>query len=219
MKCSLIYASAMLTGMAVFSLATMPVRAQILDGGFEVPSIGGASYVTYNANSNNSFGNWTVTAGNIDLIGSYWASAEGTQSVDLSGTQAGAISQTVTTVAGQSYNLSFALAGNPDGVASDHIKTVNVGVDGNTSAFTFDVNGHSDASMGWTMKTLQFVAVGNSTVLSFASGNNSSQGPALDDVRLTPATPEPGSVALLVGMSLSGAGFLVRRRLNARQAV
>lgn len=30
--------------------------------------------------------------------------------------------------------------------------------------------------------------------------------------------PEPGSVALLAGLGLSGAGFLVRRRRNARQA-
>ena len=33
---------------------------------------------------------------------------------------------------------------------------------------------------------------------------------------ITAATPEPGSIALLVGMSVSGAGFLVRRR-NARK--
>ena len=33
------------------------------------------------------------------------------------------------------------------------------------------------------------------------------------------ATPEPGSLALLVGMSVTGAGFLARRRHNARQAV
>ena len=32
------------------------------------------------------------------------------------------------------------------------------------------------------------------------------------------ATPEPGSIALLVGMSVSGAGFLVRRRRNAHKA-
>jgi hypothetical protein len=34
-----------------------------------------------------------------------------------------------------------------------------------------------------------------------------------------PPVPEPGSVALLIGMGLSGAGFLARRRRNARQAV
>ena len=45
----------------------------------------------------------------------------------------------------------------------------------------------------------------------------------VDDVRfvLSPApmsTPEPGSLALLAGMGLSGAGFLARRRKNARLA-
>ena len=33
------------------------------------------------------------------------------------------------------------------------------------------------------------------------------------------ATPEPGSLALLAGMGLSGVGFLARRRKNARKAV
>lgn len=33
------------------------------------------------------------------------------------------------------------------------------------------------------------------------------------------ATPEPGSLALLVGLGVSGAGFLARRRQRARQAV
>ena len=38
--------------------------------------------------------------------------------------------------------------------------------------------------------------------------------------QFTPAsTPEPGSIALLVGMSISGAGFLIRRRRNANEAV
>ena len=32
------------------------------------------------------------------------------------------------------------------------------------------------------------------------------------------ATPEPGSIALLVGMGVSGAGFLARRRHSARRA-
>jgi hypothetical protein len=35
---------------------------------------------------------------------------------------------------------------------------------------------------------------------------------------VTAAVPEPGSVAFFVGMGLSGAGFLARRRKNARKA-
>ena len=34
----------------------------------------------------------------------------------------------------------------------------------------------------------------------------------------TSSVPEPGTLALLAGMGLSGAGFLARRRKNARQA-
>ncbi len=34
----------------------------------------------------------------------------------------------------------------------------------------------------------------------------------------TPTTPEPGSMALLVGMGISGAGFLVRRKQSRKSA-
>jgi hypothetical protein len=42
----------------------------------------------------------------------------------------------------------------------------------------------------------------------------------IDTLQLGTATavPEPGSIALLAGMGLSGAGFLARRRKNTRQA-
>lgn len=38
------------------------------------------------------------------------------------------------------------------------------------------------------------------------------------NIQTAPAsTPEPGSIALLIGMSISGAGFLARRRRNANK--
>lgn len=44
-------------------------------------------------------------------------------------------------------------------------------------------------------------------------------GSNVDEIRvLTAATPEPGSIALLVGMGISGAGFLARRRRRANIA-
>ena len=50
-------------------------------------------------------------------------------------------------------------------------------------------------------------------VFGFTNTNATNQG----TLTLTPAaTPEPGSIAMLVGMGLSGAGFLIRRRKNAR---
>ena len=53
--------------------------------------------------------------------------------------------------------------------------------------------------------------------ITYANGSN---GQGAFRVTVTPAaTPEPGSIALLVGMSISGAGFLIRRRRNANEAV
>ena len=53
-----------------------------------------------------------------------------------------------------------------------------------------------------------------------ASGNFGADAVGIDDVRYVlapPAVPEPGSVALLVGLDLAGAGCLVRRK-RARKA-
>ena len=59
---------------------------------------------------------WTVETGNVDLIRSYesWADFEGVQSLDLSGSQRGTISQAIPTEQGKYYYLTFAMAGNPE---------------------------------------------------------------------------------------------------------
>ena len=63
----------------------------------------------------------------------------------------------------------------------------------------------------------------NSIVFAIRDGNTTAYGNdfAIDDISLIPnvtATPEPGSIALLVGMGLSSVGILVRRK-RARKTV
>src|SRR2546427_1552566 len=55
----------------------------VKDGSFEQPNLNGAGFNEYGAGQ--SFQAWTVASGSIDLIGSYWVSAQGAQSVDLNG--------------------------------------------------------------------------------------------------------------------------------------
>src|SRR2546423_3994434 len=86
--------------------------AELFHSGFESPSAGDRYPVL---SAGDSVDGWTVEAGTIEIVGTYWVAAEGNQSIDLSGIfdQAGTIYRDVATVPGTSYLLRFAFAGNP----------------------------------------------------------------------------------------------------------
>jgi choice-of-anchor C domain-containing protein len=178
---------------ALGALLLLPIAASanlVLDGGFEDPAITG-TYTTYGVGA---MGAWTVAAGSVDLIHDYWQPAAGSQSVDVAGNINGTIVQTISGLTvGQTYELSFEMAGNPDGAPT--IKTLKAGLGSDFDTFTFDTTGHTEASMGWTLMTAMFTATSASEVLSFQdlSGVPSPYGSALDSVSLT-AVPEPTTV-------------------------
>ncbi len=139
---------------------------------------------------------WTVAAGSVDLINTYWQAQNGRYSLDMSGNGAGSISQTITDlIAGQKYRLSFYMAGNPDG--GPIIKTLNATVGSTSSDFTFDVTGKSLADMGYEYKFLDFVADSDTALLSFTSLDDGPWGPALDNVEIS-AIPVPATAPLLL---------------------
>ncbi len=150
---------------------------------------------------------WTVTARNIDYIGTFWVAADGARSIDLNGSRitsatGGVLEQTFDTVAGQQYRVDFSMAGNPEDVGGTPcsgiacIKEMAVQATGSpATTYTFDANGHSLANMGWTAETYTFTATGTSTTLSFSSLVSGNFGPALDNVRVTELTPTTPSSA------------------------
>ena len=107
-----------LGAVAVLALvAARPGAAQnlILNGGFE-SSVIGTPFFTRNTGST-LLTNWSVDAGSIEQIRTYWTPASGAQSIDLNGSVAGTISQTVFLNAAPNwtYSLDFWMAGNPQG--------------------------------------------------------------------------------------------------------
>ena len=149
------------------------------NGDFEVPEV----EYTETFDAGKTLGEWGVEFGSVDLIDEgYWEPANGQQSVDLSGIEAGAIYQDLFTVDEQYYLLRFALSGNP--TMGSEVKEMEIWW-GDTLAATvsFDTRGHSSSDMGWSYhQFLGLKAVDTTTRLRFVSLDDSVSGPALDDV-------------------------------------
>ena len=213
------------TGVALGAVVTLalvgarPSQAQfgnlILNGGFESTAITG-NFVTRNA-GNTSLTSWTIGGNSIDQIRGYWTPNSGAQSIDLSGSNAGIISQTVFLQANPNwtYALDFWMAGNPQGGST----TKSLGVffnDGTNDVFsdvaTFSTVGKSRTNMGWELRHFEFTpATSGFYTLRFASNNAGNFGPAMDDVTLQVIIPEPGSIGLMAA-GLLPMGLLLRRR-------
>ena len=159
---------------------------------------------------------WTVvgTGSRVaDYIGTRFDTPYGDRSVDLDGYYTGqigngGITQDIVTVAGGVYELTFALAGNPEGGPSLKTMTVSAG-DVVDRLFSFDTTGYTMQNMGWTTESLTFTALSGTTTLLFQSTTNApgypiGYGPVLDNVSVV-AVPVPGSVLLAVlGLGLVG---------------
>jgi hypothetical protein len=142
----------------------------------------------------------------------------GTKSLDLTGyhdsSPYGAIQQTVNTLPGQNYSLTFYLGSNGG--------TASILVDTGVTSTTFSNTGGVPF---WQQFTQNFTATGP-TVLKFtgtvASGGGNYIG--LDHIALAgtfgpTATPEPGSAALLGTSGVSLLGLLASRRRAKKKSV
>ncbi|WP_309643729.1 choice-of-anchor C family PEP-CTERM protein [Phenylobacterium sp.] len=209
MKMKSVLAAAVLVSGAAFAQTASAAVELITNGGFEAGAFDPGAFTTVFAGSTDITG-WTVGPQSVDYIGSYWQASEGSRSVDLSGNQPGSISQTITTVSGVKYKVSFDLAGNPDaGPVLKAMAVTSVGVQN----FNFDTTGASHGDMNWTPSSFTFVATAASTTLVFASLTGDAYGPALDNVSAS-AVPEPATWAMMIiGFGAVGAMARSRRRM------
>jgi choice-of-anchor C domain-containing protein len=173
-------------GLAVLALAGATLAfSPPTNGSFESGTYvdGGSGFEQLNA-GDPSISGWTVDSGSVDWIGTYWTAQDGSMSIDMSGADAGTISQTFTTTIGNTYTVSFFLAGNPAGPPT--VKTLDVSATGGTlNHYSFDTTGSTLTSMNWMPESFSFLATTTSTTLSFVSTTAGPFGPAIDNVAVT----------------------------------
>jgi hypothetical protein len=194
----------------------------VTNGGFESASNGSAS------GSNSSYYNigsapadhavpmdfgWNVPTNNVDII-SYQAYGPaptngGSYGLDLVGYgSTGAISQTLSTVAGQKYNFSFDYSSNPG--ISDPMAVV---------SFNGTTVGSVTGGKGWQEFSGAFTGTGSPAAFTFSEafgGNNG--GVFLDNISVS-AVPEPATWAMFI-LGFGAIGWTLRgnRRRVAAQA-
>jgi choice-of-anchor C domain-containing protein len=193
----------LIASIILISFARSSALAALTNGSFESGTDPGSS-MTLNPGSMDIFG-WTIT-GQIDYIGTYWQTSEGSRSINLS---AGSIQQDIDTVAGLTYIVNFDMAGNPGDESP--LKALNieaVGIDSLT--FYFDTTNHTTSDMGWQTNQWSFVADGSITTLKFSSLIDTGWGSAIDNVTVS-VVPAPGAI-LLGSLGAGLVGWMRRRR-------
>ena len=195
----------------------------VINGGFESAANGPAS------GSNSSYYNvgpapadhpvpgdfgWSVTTNNVDIISyqTYGPAPKngGSYGLDLVGYgSTGAIGQSISTIAGQKYNVSFDYSSNP-------------GISDPTAIVTFNGTtlGSVTGGTGWQAFNGVFTGTGSPDTFALSEtfgGNNG--GVFLDNISIS-AVPEPSTWAMLL-LGFGAIGWAMRsnrRRLIARTA-
>jgi choice-of-anchor C domain-containing protein len=169
-------------GQAAARPASNPAANLLVNGDFR-QSPRPARYQTVEKGSK-EIAAWSVVKGDVDVDGPdpNMPLFRGMVTIDLDGTMPGAVQQTFDTKPNQSYRVSFVLSGNFQ--CGPGMKTLRLTVDESTQDFPFDVSGRTATNMGWTDKSVSFMATGAKTTLQFESLDDpkSSCGPVIANV-------------------------------------
>lgn len=152
---------------------------------------------------------WTVSGGGVDWhdsdssVPSSMRAADGDRMVDLNSSWysvPGVISQTIATIPGVSYTLSFSYSGHPYSGCYFGPKPMQANAGSASTVASADplAEGYLDGTNIWHDASVGFTASSSSTVISFASLENDGTcaGPLVDNVWVLPQPPsaQPQSV-------------------------
>src|SRR5476651_1294642 len=172
---------------AMLSMGYAHASTQLVtNGNFE--SFSGSGFTGYErvGAGDSTITGWTVSDASVDLINNGQYGAINGTSIDMLGTPGpGAISQSLNTVAGKNYTLTFDLSRNPGDSSALYVSL------GGAPATTY--TGTSTI----TPYTLNFTATSASTVLKFESAASGYSGAVIDNVSVMAAVPEPETYGML----------------------
>jgi len=196
----------------------------VTNGSFEVlpeSFVPGSKLYLVESGSDKLYG-WSVAHGPLAVYTSTFnAPADGDWFVDLaayiSQIPRGAISQTIDTVAGQSYRLSFDLGDDTYGLPTR--MNVSLG-DFFSQDYALNDARYDTVPFVWKTYTVDFVAQSDSTLLTFAGiAAGGSDNIALDNVKMEAlGVPEPSTWALLLA-GFAGVGVAARARRRTAHAI
>jgi hypothetical protein len=196
------FISAML---ALTLVGTVTARANLLsNGSFELPTAPLNWFGEYT-----SIPGWASTYSSIEIHNQVYPAFAGNQYVEVDVWQNSDIFQTVPTIPGQIYTLSFAYAPRPERAADTN--PINVFFNG-ILVDSVTRSGLGETTTSWSTHSYLVTATAEtSTVLFAAAGISDGYGGLLDDVQLI-AVPEPSTMVLVVAGLM---GLVHQRRKRA----
>jgi hypothetical protein len=203
-------------------VATPAVANLIVNGSFETPPVPAGGTTIYGAGSTSITG-WTVVGAGADSValvstsfqqsGVTFNAQNGQQWIDLAGntsnSQSSGVTQSIPTVPGGLYEVSFYVGSADDNVNNFFFPaTIDLSINGGPRTHYTNPIAPPD-HLDWKQFIVPFVAVGSSTNLTFYNGGASNNFLSAFDNVVADGVPEPAGVILI---GLGAAGFLGGRR-------